>query len=152
MSNAAPASVNATSVSVNAGVTAPTRSRAARIALRTVTVLLALFFAFASALPKLIGHSTAVEAFDRIGWGAPGMYAVGLLELAGAIGLLVPVLFGITPIALCGLLVGAFIIQLTVFDGENAVTPLIFMVPLAVLAWARRAHNRDLVALLRRAS
>ncbi|QNS08974.1 DoxX family protein [Streptomyces xanthii] len=146
VSNAAPASVNA------AAVAAPARSRAARIALRTVTVLLALFFAFASALPKLIGHASAVEAFDRIGWGAPGMYAIGLLELAGAIGLLVPVLSGVTPIALCGLLVGAFITQLTVFDGENAATPLILMVPLVVLAWARRAHDRELIALLRRAS
>ncbi|MCQ4213471.1 DoxX family protein [Streptomyces longispororuber] len=129
---------------------APVRSRAARVSLRVLTVVLALFFALASALPKLIAHSTAVETFDTIGWGSAGMYAVGVLELAGAIGLLVPVLAGVTPIALCGLLVGAFITQLTVFDGENAATPLILMVPLAVLAWTNRSRNRELLALLRR--
>nr|WP_237536959.1 DoxX family protein [Streptomyces sp. SID5785] len=129
---------------------APARSRAARIALRTVTVLLALFFAFASALPKLIGHSSAVESFDTIGWGAPGMYAIGALELAGAVGLLIPVLAGVTPIALSALMAGAFVTQLTVFDGENAATPLILMVPLLVLARVRRGHNRAWVAALRR--
>lgn len=131
---------------------APARSRATRVALRAVAVVLALFFAFASALPKLIGHASAVESFDTIGWGAPGMYAIGLLELAGAIGLLVPVLSGVTPIALSGLMIGAFVTQLTVFDGQYAATPLILMVPLAALAWARREHNRELVVLLRRAS
>jgi hypothetical protein len=133
-----------------AAAPAPARSRAARVALRTVSVVLALFFAFASALPKLIAHSSAVESFDTIGWGAPGMYAIGLLELAGAVGLLVPVLSGVAPIGLSALMVGAFITQLTAFDGENAATPLIFMVPLLVLAWAHRDRNGALLTLLRR--
>ncbi|AGS68897.1 DoxX family protein [Streptomyces collinus] len=128
---------------------ATTRSRAARIALRTVQVLLALFYGIASALPKLIAHPSAVESFDKMGWGSAGMYTIGALELAGAIALLVPVLQSVAAMALSALMVGAFIVQLTVFDGQYAATPLILIVPLALIAWTRRSHNTDLLRLLR---
>ncbi|MGW7403749.1 DoxX family protein [Streptomyces sp. NPDC054833] len=122
----------------------------ARIALRTVQVLLALFYAIASALPKLIAHPSAVESFDRIGWGSTGMYTIGALELAGAVALLIPVLQSVAAIALSALMVGAFIVQLTVFDGQYAATPVILMVPLTLIAWARRGHNAELLRLVRR--
>ncbi|MCT7354261.1 DoxX family protein [Streptomyces sp. 15-116A] len=124
--------------------------RRGRIALRVVQVLLAVFFAVASALPKLIAHSSAVASFDEMGWGHAGMYAIGLLELAGAIGLLVPVLQSVAAAGLGALMVGAFVVQVTVFDGQFAATPLILLVPLAVIAWARRGHTADLLRLLRR--
>ncbi|AKJ13824.1 membrane protein [Streptomyces incarnatus] len=126
------------------------RRRAARVALRTVQVLLALFYGVASALPKLIAHPSAVEAFDRIGWGSGAMYTIGALELAGAVALLVPVLQSLAAIALSALMVGAFIVQLTAFDGQNAATPLILIVPLALIAWVRREHNGELLRLVRR--
>ncbi|MFI1764918.1 DoxX family protein [Streptomyces sp. NPDC020800] len=128
-----------------------TRGRLARTALRTVQVLLALFYGIASALPKLIAHPSAVESFGRIGWGSAGMYAIGALELAGAVALLVPVLQSVAAMALSALMVGAFIVQLTVFDGQYAATPLILIVPLVLIAWARRGRNADLLRLLRRA-
>ncbi|MFD8568299.1 DoxX family protein [Streptomyces sp. NPDC059639] len=131
---------------------APVRSRRARIALNATTIVLAAFFAVASALPKLFAVSAAVDSFDTIGWGATGMYIIGALELAGAVALLVPVLSGVAPIALSALMVGACVTQIVAFDGENAATPLILMIPLAVLAWARRARNRELLALVRRAA
>ncbi|NEB81389.1 DoxX family protein [Streptomyces sp. SID14478] len=129
---------------------APARTRRARITLRTVTIVLAAFFGFASALPKLFAVHQAVESFETMGWGTTGMYLIGALELAGAIGLLVPVLSGVTPIALSALMVGACITQIVAFDGENAATPLILIVPLAALAWANRGRNRELAALLLR--
>ena len=129
---------------------APVRGRRARIALRTVQVLLALFYGVASALPKLIGNQYAVDAFDRIGWGGVGMYTIGALELAGAVALLIPVLQSVAAVALSALMVGAFFVQMIVFGGENAATPLILIVPLAVIAWARRDSNRDLLDLVRR--
>ncbi|MEU6394909.1 DoxX family protein [Streptomyces sp. NPDC046939] len=134
-----------------ASTTAPARSRRARIALNTVTILLALFFGIASGAPKLFAAPAAVEAFDSIGWGAPGMYAIGLVELAGAIGLLIPVLSGAASIGLGALMVGAFFTQVVAFDGENAATPVVFLVVLAALAWAHRGRNRELLALLKRA-
>ncbi|WP_030228503.1 DoxX family protein [Streptomyces sp. NRRL WC-3626] len=126
------------------------RGRRARVALRGLQVLLALFFAIPSAVPKLIAHSSAAETFDAMGWGGTGMYAVGVLELAGAIGLLVPILQSAAATGLAALMVGAFITQVTVFEGENAATPLVLLVPLALIAWTRRGHNTDLLRLLRR--
>ncbi|MGY0023243.1 DoxX family protein [Streptomyces sp. YJ-C3] len=133
-----------------AAAAAPVRSRRARIALRTTAIVLAAFFGIASALPKLLALPAAADAFHTIGWGAAGMYAIGVLELAGAIGLLVPVLAGVTPIALSALMVGACVTQIVAFDGENAATPLILMIPLVVLARAHRDRNRELAALLLR--
>jgi uncharacterized membrane protein len=127
----------------------PRGGRSARIALRAVQVLLALFFGVASALPKLVAHSSAVEPFERMGWGDLGMYGIGVLELAGAVALLIPVLQSVAALALSGLMVGAFVVQLTVFDGEHAATPLILLVPLALVAWARRGHTAELLRMLR---
>ncbi|MFD9933646.1 DoxX family protein [Streptomyces massasporeus] len=129
---------------------ATARGGRARIALRALQVLLALFYAVASALPKLIGHESAAESFERLGWGSAGMYTIGALELAGAIALLIPVLQSVAAMALSALMVGAFVVQIAVFDGQYAATPLILIVPLALIAWARRGHNADLLRLLRR--
>ncbi|MEV7792390.1 DoxX family protein [Streptomyces sp. NPDC087512] len=126
------------------------RRRGARIALRGVQVLLALFFAGASAMPKLIAHPSAAGTFAEMGWGDAGMYAIGVLELAGAVALLVPVLQSVAATALSALMVGAFVVQLTCFDGENAATPLILMVPLLLVARARREQNTKLLRLLGR--
>ncbi|GGW18802.1 membrane protein [Streptomyces libani subsp. rufus] len=139
-----------TTSTASAGPRTGGRVRAARIALRTLQVLLALFYGIASALPKLIAHPTAVESFDRIGWGSGAMYIIGVLELAGGMALLIPLLQSVAAIALSALMVGAFIVQLTAFDGQNAATPLILMVPLALIAWTRRSHNSDLLRVLRR--
>lgn len=126
------------------------RGRRARIALRGLQVLLALFYGIASALPKLIAHPSAVEAFDKIGWGSGAMYTIGALELSGAVALLIPVLQSVAATALSALMVGAFVVQLTAFHGQNAATPLILIVPLVLIAWARRGHNAELLRLVRR--
>ena len=129
---------------------ATARGRRARLALRGLQVLLALFYAFASALPKLIAHPSAAESFDEMGWGSAGMYSIGVLELAGAIALLIPALSSVAAVSLGALMVGAFITQITVFGGENAATPLILIVPLALIAYARRGQAADLLRIVRR--
>ncbi|WP_328683987.1 DoxX family protein [Streptomyces sp. NBC_00343] len=129
---------------------ATTRGRRARIALRALQVLLALFYGLASALPKLIANSAAVESFDKIGWGSGAMYTIGALELAGAVGLLVPLLQSVAATGLSALMVGAFVVQMTAFHGENAATPLILIIPLALIAWARRGQNAELLRVVRR--
>ncbi|MFF8945027.1 DoxX family protein [Streptomyces sp. NPDC014864] len=157
---AAPASASATATAPGGTARTPSSRdrvgtvsggrRLARATLRVVQVLLALFYAGASALPKLIAHPSAVESFDRLGWGSTGMYVIGTLELAGAVALLVPVLQSVAAMALSALMVGAFVVQLTVFDGQYAATPLLLVVPLALIAWARRSHNAELLRLVRR--
>lgn len=133
-----------------ASASATARGRRARIALRGLQVLLALFYGIASALPKLIAHPSAAESFDKMGWGSGGMYAIGALELAGAVALLIPVLQSVAATALGALMVGAFVVQVVVFDGQNAATPLILLVPLALIAWKRRESNTELLRLARR--
>ncbi|MFE5817710.1 DoxX family protein [Streptomyces sp. NPDC056479] len=140
---------SATSGTVIAESATP-RGRRARIALRALQIVLALFYGIASALPKLIAHPSATEGFDELGWGSAGMYTIGALELAGAIALLVPVLQSVAAMALSALMVGAFVVTITAFGGENAATPLILIVPLALIAWARRSSNADLLRLVRR--
>ncbi|MFF3941325.1 DoxX family protein [Streptomyces phaeofaciens] len=147
----APAASAASTITPAAsGTPSSARHHRARTALRVVQVLLALFYAIASALPKLIAHPSASEAFDELGWGSAGMYTIGVLELAGAIALLIPVLQSVAATALGALMVGAFIVQVTAFEGENAATPLILLVPLALIAWARRAANNELWGRVRR--
>ncbi|MER7401349.1 DoxX family protein [Streptomyces sp. NPDC000070] len=128
---------------------ASARGRRARSALRALQVLLALFYGIAGALPKLIGHASAAESFEELGWGSVGMYTIGALELAGAVALLIPVLQSVAAMALGALMVGAFVVQIAVFDGQYAATPLILIVPLSLIAWARRGHNAELLRLLR---
>lgn len=123
--------------------------RRANIALYALQIVLALFYGGASALPKLIGHSSAVEAFHDIGMGSGAMYTIGALELAGAIALLIPVLSTVSAVALIGLMIGAFLTLVTTADGENAAMPLIMIIPLAVIAWARRRQTAELLRLLR---
>ncbi len=126
--------------------------RAARgkdIALRVLQVILALFFVIASAVPKLIAHSSAADSFEEIGFGTWFMYAIGILELCGGVALVIPLLSGLSAVALIALMVGAFITQLTVFDGEYAVTPLLLIIPLAIIAWGRRGTLPQLAARLR---
>ncbi|MDG5802785.1 DoxX family protein [Streptomyces ossamyceticus] len=133
-----------------AGTKGRVRSRRARISLGALQTVLALFFAVASALPKLIAHPSAAESFETLGWGSAGMYTIGALELAGAIGLVIPALASVAGVSLSALMVGAFVTQVAVFDGEYAATPLILMVPLLVIAWARREDMAGLKRLLRR--
>ncbi|MDR6978229.1 putative membrane protein YphA (DoxX/SURF4 family) [Streptomyces sp. 3330] len=139
-----------TSAAAPTSASAIARARRARIALRGLQVLLALFYGIASALPKLIAHPSAVDAFDEMGWGSLGMYTIGALELAGAVALLIPVLQSVAAVALGALMVGAFVAQVVVFDGQNAATPLILLVPLALIAWKRRESNAELLRWARR--
>ncbi|MFE2535096.1 DoxX family protein [Streptomyces sp. NPDC059371] len=126
------------------------RSRAARISLTALQIVLGLFYAFASALPKLIAHPSATEAFDKLGWGHGGMYVIGALELAGGLALLIPLLDSVAAVALSALMVGAFIVNVTVVHGPYVATPLILMPPLGLIAWSRRGHTTELLRLVRR--
>ncbi|MHB9850400.1 DoxX family protein [Streptomyces krungchingensis] len=140
-----PASRVASAASVNAP-----RSRGARVSLTALQIVLGLFYAIASALPKLIAHPSAAETFDKLGWGHTGMYIIGALELAGGIALLIPLLDSVAAMALGALMVGAFIANITAIHGPYVATPLILVLPLALIAWARRSHTTELLRLVRR--
>ncbi|MEV4447086.1 MULTISPECIES: DoxX family protein [Streptomyces] len=143
-------STSSTSSSPTSASSLKSRGRGARISLGALQIVLGLFYAFASALPKLIAHPSAAEAFDKLGWGSTGMYLIGTLELAGGLALLVPLLSSVAAVALSALMVGAFIVNVTVIHGPYVATPLILILPLALIAWARRGHTTELVRWVRR--
>jgi putative oxidoreductase len=114
------------------------RGRAVNITLWVVQVLLAVFFLVAAAGPKLVGQQYAVEIFNQIGAGQWFRYLVGALELAGAIGLLIPVLSGAAALGLAGVMVGAVITQVFVLDSPlMAFTPALLLVLSGLIAWGR---------------
>ncbi|WP_329414991.1 DoxX family protein [Nocardia vinacea] len=117
--------------------------RSLNISLWVLQGLLAAFFAFASATPKLIGESSAVEGFDLIGAGDWFRYFVGAVELAGAIGLVIPRLSGLAAIGLSLTMIGAAYTNAFVVDGYWPVyTPLILLVLFVFIAWGRRDETK----------
>jgi putative oxidoreductase len=79
---------------------------AVNFALWVLQVVLAFQFA-GGGLLKLTGSPELVELFAAIGAGQWLRYLVGALEVAGAVGLLVPRLSGLAALGLAALMVGA---------------------------------------------
>jgi putative oxidoreductase len=126
------------------------RGRVGRRALTALRVLLAIEFAGAG-LMKLGGAGSMVTLFADIGAGQWLRYVVGALELAGAIGLLIPPVAGLAAVGLAGLMTGAFVTHAVVLDGTPAIEAL-FLVATAAIAYHRRAEIRSLATrVLRRA-
>ena len=114
------------------------RGRALNAAVWVLQVLLAAFFLLAAAGPKLLGEQLAVEMFAQIGIGQWFRYLVGTLELAGAIGLLIPRTAGPAALGLAGVMVGAALTQLFVFGSAAlALTPAILIVVFGFVALFR---------------
>ena len=104
-----------------------------------VQIVVGLFFVIASAVPKFYGDPFAVWLFAQIGAGPWFRYVVGILELAGGIGLLTTRLAAPAAIGLMGLMIGAAFTQAVVLGAPaGMVTPAILVVVLAVIAWGRR--------------
>jgi uncharacterized membrane protein YphA (DoxX/SURF4 family) len=112
--------------------------------LRTIT---ALGFLVAAA-GKFTGDPQIVAAFDAIGLGDWFRYLIGVLEIAGAVGLVVPRLVGAAALAFVALMLGATLTQLAI--GASPVPPLVLLVCSAVIAWARRSATVRLWAGLTR--
>ncbi|GAA1530953.1 DoxX family protein [Kribbella lupini] len=117
-------------------MTTTRRPRTGTVALWVVQVLLAGSFVLA-ALPKLTGDQVMVDMFALIGAGQWLRYAVGALELAGAVALLVPRLGGAAALGLSGLMAGAIVTNVAVL-GVSAAVPATYLVLAGVIAWFRR--------------
>jgi uncharacterized membrane protein YphA (DoxX/SURF4 family) len=109
-----------------------------------------LAFQFAGAgFLKLTGAPEMVELFADIGAGQWLRYAVGVLEVAGTVGLLVPPLSGLAALGLAALMGGAAVTNQFVI-GESPWLPIILLLASALIAWGRRSWTRALVDRLRR--
>jgi putative oxidoreductase len=125
-------------MSSNTATAPATHGRALNITLWAIQILLALAFVSAGA-QKLAGTQYMVHMFGTIGAGQWLRYAVGLVEIAGAVGLLLPPLSGTAALGLVGLMVGATITNL--FIGYSVAMPLVFLVVAALIVWGRPAQT-----------
>ncbi|WP_250034422.1 DoxX family protein [Paractinoplanes maris] len=109
-------------------------------------ILIGVFLIVGSAAPKLFGEANAVQIFEDMGAAPWFRYFIGVVELAGGIGLLVPRLAGAAAVGLALLMVGAAITQAFILDGGAlVVTPVLLFALVAFIAWGRRASIRRLV-------
>lgn len=120
-------------------------NRAAGVMAWALQILLGLAVAVAG-LSKLAGASSAVQLFDDIGVGQWLRLVIGALELAGAVGLMIPRLRALAALCLLVLLAGATVTNLTVL-GENPIIPIAFAAMALGILLLRR---RELAALFGR--
>ena len=122
--------------------------RPVNVALWVLQAVLAFQFA-GGGLLKLTGSPEMVDLFATIGAGQWLRYVVGALEVAGAVGLLVPRLSGLAALGLAALMLGATVTNLFII-GESPWLPLGLLLVAAVIAWGRRSQTRALAAWLQR--
>jgi uncharacterized membrane protein YphA (DoxX/SURF4 family) len=123
-------------------------ARATNVALWMLQAVLAFQFA-GGGLLKLTGSPEMVELFAAVGVGQWLRYMVGTLEVAGAVGLLVPRLSGLAALGLAGLMVGATTTNLFVL-GESPWLPIGLLLASALIAWGRRSRTKALAGRLQR--
>jgi putative oxidoreductase len=84
-----------------------------------------------------------VEMFATIGMGQWFRYVVGALEIAGAVGVLIPRLSGLAALGLVCLMEGATATNVLVL-GASPLLPIGLLLVSAVVAWGCRAGKRPL--------
>jgi putative oxidoreductase len=114
------------------------RHRARSVAAWTAQIVLAVQFAASGAL-KLSGDTQMLALFAEIGAGQWLRAAVGVLELAGAVGLLVPRLAAPAAAGLVALMAGATFTNVAVL-GSSPVLPIMFGI-LATVVLIVRWHR-----------
>jgi uncharacterized membrane protein YphA (DoxX/SURF4 family) len=101
----------------------------------TLQIVLAAVFLF-TASRKFMGHPIPVATVEALGAGQWLRIAIGVAELAGAVGLLVPRLAGLAASCLALLMLGAVATHLFVIGG-SAVLALVLLVASATVAYLR---------------
>lgn len=115
------------------------------IVLWVVRVALAAEFLYSGYLLFSGGHTEQV--FAEIGLGQWLRYVTGVLEVAGAIGLLIPRLGGPSALLLAGVMVGASVTELFILANGGPVLPLILLIVCATLAWFLQDQTRALLGI-----
>ena len=86
---------------------------------------------------KLTGAAAMVELFDKVGRGQWFRYLTGLLEVAGAVGLLIPRYAFYAAGLLAIVMVGAIIAHVTVL-GTSPTVPVVLLILSGTIAWLRK--------------
>lgn len=112
---------------------------------KALSILLSLLF-LASGGAKLAGLQFEIAAFERWGFSLGFMYFIGLVEVAGGIGLLLPRLSALAGAGLAAMMIGAMATHIVHAEwGMLLVAALIFTLS-AVRAWIGRGDMMALVS------
>jgi len=113
------------------------QSRVKSVISWVVQILLAASYVLAAS-GKLMSRPQWIELFRN--WGFPDKVylVIGALELAGAIGLLIPRLAGYAATGLILIMIGATATHLFNGEGLQVLRPLIFIVFLTFVVYVRR--------------
>jgi uncharacterized membrane protein YphA (DoxX/SURF4 family) len=126
------------------------RRRATRVLLWTGQILFAALFIFGGSSKLLGNNPEVVQGFAKLG-GDWFRYFVGILELSGGIGLLIPSLSGLAALELVAVMIGATLTHLLFQPPAYfAVLPATIGVLLALVARARTAEITAALASVRR--
>lgn len=118
-------------------------SRGLNITLWVLQGILALGFAL-SGLAKLTGQEQAVLIFEEMGTAGWMPYVIGVLEIVGAIGLLIRRVAGLAAVAFVLLMIGAVITHL--IWGGFAGPAVVLLILSAVVAYGRWSSTSALLA------
>jgi putative oxidoreductase len=121
-------------VNATRDILAPMRNIAAWI----LAVLMAIIFTYAGGA-KLVGMRGMVQEFEQIGFGQWLRYVTGLLEVSGAIGMLIPKVRFWAALQIAAVMVGATVTNLAVLHLPSlARLTAVLLVLVLSLAWLRR--------------
>ncbi|MFC4015240.1 DoxX family protein [Nonomuraea purpurea] len=105
-----------------------------------------LAFTFASAgYSKLSADPAQVELFANIGVGQWLRYSTGVLEIAGAVGVLIPLSSGLAAFGLAGIMAGAIAITVFVVPENPWAPPLGFLALSLFVAAGRWSRTNALI-------
>ncbi|MGH3851329.1 MAG: DoxX family protein [Pseudonocardiaceae bacterium] len=119
------------------------RSRSTNTTLWVLQGITAAGFALSSLL-KLSGSPEALAVFEAMGTAGWMPYVIGVLEIIGAIGLLIPRLSGTAALAFVALTIGALVCH--AIWGGFAAPAVVMLILSLVLAYGRRSTVSDLFA------
>lgn len=106
--------------------------------------LVALMMLFAGG-SKLAGAEEQVKGFAAMGFPAWFLYVTGVIEVVGAILLLIPKTAAFGVLLLGATMVGATISVLKMGDFGHAPIPFVFLVVIAIIGWLRQDQFRKLL-------
>jgi putative oxidoreductase len=101
-----------------------------------LSVLLALIFLSVGSM-KLMSRPAMVQEFAQVGLGQWFRYFTGLLEVAGAICIVVPILSRWGAVVLAAVMSGAVVAHLTALHSPPTL-PAILLVMVLAVAWLRK--------------
>jgi len=112
------------------------REKVRNIVVWILSVLVAALFLFAG-VPKLLGVQQMVDQFNVVGLGQWFRYFTGIVEVLGAIGVLIPRTARLAALLLCLVMIGAVVALVTRLH-QSVWVPICVLLVLLIIARIRK--------------